>query len=476
MSPSSPTFTLKIQYPVYAAITLLALSFLGYFYSWVNMAGFVGFALLCLVLGLWRREYALYLALLELILGSFGHLLSIQAGVLNLSLRYAFFVIIMGLWMKDVITNYELRITNIRKNRTIIFLAFFLIIWLFGIIQGYLRGHNPADIFFDANGYLYLLMILPAITYIDTKEKLLWLFKTFFMGVCVQASVSFGLFIIFAKSQSTGFLEILYKWIRDFRIGEITPLKNGIYRIFLQSQIFLLPGIFLVFARDARRKISRLSFAGCGAGISAAIYISLSRSLWIGFCAGAITFVLIGLYLKIDKKVLAKRWTEAASVVFIGILIAGFFIPKDTSLIFGRFQIGESAADTRMAELPPLFSAIKAHPILGYGFGKTLTFTSFDPRVGGKPYTTYAFEWGYLDMILKFGILGLAAYLYFVWKIISELFKKLKNELFYTSWALASLAALLFVHIFTPYLNHPLGIGILILGGVVANIDQKAET
>jgi len=422
-------------------------------------------------LGLKKRELALYLAFLELVLGSFGYLLSINISGAHISLRYAFFAVIMVFWIYDV-----LRGRFRARSKTAKALAIFLIFWIFGIVSGYARGYNPSDIFFDANGYLYLLMFLPAITYINTREKLLWLSKTLFMGICVLTVFSLGLFIIFAKSQSAGTLEILYKWVRDFRLGEITPLKNGIYRIFLQSQIYLLPGIFLIFIRNWRRKISRLSFVIWGPMLSAAIYICLSRSLWIGFAAGIIILAVLMVYLKIDKKILIKRGVEAAAAVAIGVLAIGLFIPKDASLLFGRFQIGESASDTRMAELAPLFFAIKAHPVLGYGFGKTLTFTSFDPRVGGQPYTSYAFEWGYLDMILKFGLLGLATYLYFIWAIIRQLFRELKKEPFYNLWALASLAALLAVHIFTPYLNHPLGIGILILAGVAAEIDMAKKS
>lgn len=504
---SSADYKLKPRHIVYVIIGLLGASFLSYFSQVVQIGGFVFFTLFCLILGLWKREYALYLAFLELTLGSFGYLLSIQAGGLkilsgveglNLSLRYAFFVIIMGLWLLDIIKSLPTSLFQREENRLrlklphfkkggrggILFaLSVFLIVWILGIIQGYLRGNNLANIIFDANGYLYLLMILPAITYIDTREKLLWFSKTLFLGICVLAFFSLGLFIVFAKSQSTGFLEILYKWVRDFRLGEITPLKNGIYRIFLQSQIFLLPGIFLVFIRNMRKKISRLSFILCGATLSAAIYICLSRSLWIGYGVGVIILAVLAVYLKTNKIVLMKRGMEAAAVAVIGILAIGFFIPKNSSLLFNRFQIGESASDTRIAELTPLFSAIKVHPVLGYGFGKTLTFVSFDPRVGGKPYTTYAFEWGYLDMVLKFGILGLAAYLYFILTIAWRLFKKLsarggpalggKEDSFYSLWAITSLAALLAVHIFTPYLNHPLGIGIVILSGVIANVDRE---
>jgi len=52
---------------------------------------------------------------------------------------------------------------------------------------------------------------------------------------------------------------------------------------------------------------------------------------------------------------------------------------------------------------------------LAYGFGKELTYQSNDPRVlQNHPdglYTTYAFEWGYLDIALKIGVVGLLVYL-----------------------------------------------------------------
>lgn len=462
------------------------LSFLGYFYSWVNTAAFVGFALFCLVLGSWKREFALYLAFLELTLGSFGYLLSINAGGLNLSLRVAFFVTIMALWMWDIIKSFPTSLFQ-REGKTshfgkggmrgiLISLIIFLIIWIFGIVQGYLRGHGPADIFFDANSYLYLLLFFPALAYINTEKKLLGLAKTLLFGAGISAVLTFALFITFTQSRDTALLDILYKWIRDLRIGELTSLDNGIYRIFMQSQIYLLVGFFLVAVRNLRKKIGRASLAVWGALLSAAIYISLSRSFWIGFVAGFLAIFAFMVYSKLNYKTLIKRNAEVAAVIVIGILAASLFIPRDASFLASRFRIGENALDTRIVQLAPLWSAIKTNPVFGYGFGKTLTFKSFDPRVGGRDITTYAFEWGYLDMILKFGALGLAVYLYFIWTIIWQLLKRLKEEPFYSWWAFASLAALLIVHIFTPYLNHPLGIGIIILGGaVVAGIDKKIE-
>ena len=87
---------------------------------------------------------------------------------------------------------------------------------------------------------------------------------------------------------------------------------------------------------------------------------------------------------------------------------------------------------------------------------------SDDPRIvpttanGSGEFTTYAFEWGYLDMILKFGILGTLIYLILIFKVLKKLF------VINLGFALG-LIALLVINIFSPYLNHPLGIGFVIL-------------
>ncbi|MFH1193420.1 MAG: O-antigen ligase family protein [bacterium] len=478
---------IKSRHIIYIAIALLGASFLGYFSQAVQIGSFVFFTLICLILGLWKREFALYLVFLELALGSFGYLLSLHIGGLNLSLRYAFFAIVMGLWVYDQLkaavipakagiqtffsgSRIKCGMTEGTYGMTI-GLAIFLIIWVFGIIQGYLRGYNPADIFFDANSYIYLLLFLPALKYINTKDKLNDLLKAILIGAAAGALLTFILFIIFTRVESAGFLETLYKWIRDFRIGEITPLKGGAYRIFLQSQIYIIVGLFLAGAGYFFKKINFAKFLFLTALFSGAIYLSLSRSFWIGTLVGLLTIFLSLLYLKTDnKKILSFGITFAASAI-VGIMIAGILSPQ-ADILKNRFQIGRAANDTRLSELKVLLPAIKNNFIFGYGFGKTMSFKSFDPRAGEALYTTYAFEWGYLDMVLKFGLAGLAAYLYFIWTIILALFKSFKKEPI-NILALSVLAALLAVHIFTPYLNHPLGIGILILAGVAAQIDKN---
>jgi O-antigen ligase len=474
-------FKLKDWHIASVAIGLLGASFFGYLNEAAQIGGFACFTLLCLVLGLWKREYALYLAFLELVLGSFGYLSHLSAGGINISLRYAFFAVIMGLGIWDLITNWQLRITN---NKFLIPLAIFGFTWLMGAVRGYFAGYDIGDIFFDANSYLYLLLFLPAAMWLNDEGKVKNLIKVMLAGALVLSVFTTAVFIVFAKVKNIGMLTILYKWIRDFRIGEITPLDHGGYRIFFQSQIYIPAMLFFLFMLDVGKKINFKRFTGYAIIFCLALIVSLSRSLWVGTAAGFLLFLWLLCHLKFRYKKILEFVTSSSLLFITAGLIVSLFLPRDASFLSDRFKIGESAADSRVSQLKVLLPAIQNSPIFGYGFGKTLTFKSFDPRIGGKDYTTYAFEWGYLDMILKFGVLGLAAYLYFLGAIFYRLWKKIPTRKGHLDergdilvvWAIAALTVVAVAHIFTPYLNHPLGIGIVIAAGVVAGLDKRRES
>ncbi|MEK9158429.1 MAG: hypothetical protein AAB673_00295, partial [Patescibacteria group bacterium] len=97
-----------------------------------------------------------------------------------------------------------------------------------------------------------------------------------------------------------------------------------------------------------------------------------------------------------------------------------------------------------------------------------------DPRIlktsPTGDYTTYAFEWGWLDLWLKLGVIGLLVYLGLIWEIFKVGFSTISYKLQATSYMsfglLMTLVALVVIHNFTPYLNHPLGLGWLIFTGL----------
>jgi O-antigen ligase len=149
-----------------------------------------------------------------------------------------------------------------------------------------------------------------------------------------------------------------------------------------------------------------------------------------------------------------------------------------SSSFLARADSGNDAAvASRWSLLPVLLKEIVREPFFGQGFGSTVTYHSQDPRVlqsnPGGSYTTYAFEWGYLSLWLKLGLLGLGAYLLFLWQLTADSWKigcRTKNYIF-----LALPAGIIFLAVtnaFTPYLNHPLGIGFLVLSSCLIWPDK----
>jgi O-antigen ligase len=102
-------------------------------------------------------------------------------------------------------------------------------------------------------------------------------------------------------------------------------------------------------------------------------------------------------------------------------------------------------------------------PLLGSGFGTTVTYMSSDPRIvstTGGTYTTAAFEWNYHDILVKMGLLGLLAYGYLLYAIFLVLWRSDERE---RRWLVPAFFALLMLNVVSPFLNHPLGIGYLAL-------------
>jgi O-antigen ligase len=140
-------------------------------------------------------------------------------------------------------------------------------------------------------------------------------------------------------------------------------------------------------------------------------------------------------------------------------------------------ELDEAAISSRWELLPKLWQKITEAPILGKGFGTTVTYQSRDPRQLASPgqgiYTTYTFEWGWFDIWLKLGFFGMLAYLALLIKFIAETFKNSKNNPSLFVGLGICLIVLAIVNFFTPYLNHPLGIGFILIAATFLRIDNS---
>lgn len=157
-------------------------------------------------------------------------------------------------------------------------------------------------------------------------------------------------------------------------------------------------------------------------------------------------------------------------VVSLMLVTAIFYAPPRSAgslltLLASRVDAGDAASVSRWKLLPILFDGVKRHPVLGSGFGATVTYKSSDPRVvaaTGGVYTTYAFEWGWLDHWFKFGIVGIPLLIWIVLALIRGVWSS-SHDWWIRGTVVCSLIALAATHVFTPYLNHPLGIVWLIV-------------
>jgi O-antigen ligase len=234
---------------------------------------------------------------------------------------------------------------------------------------------------------------------------------------------------------------------------------------------------------------------------------SLSRSFLVGFVAGA--FVLFGYWLLGGKEswrtwgVVARRkmallgsFGVAAATLWV---LVSFPFPARPDLTNSPFYRGDNddtrslAVSSRWNMLDPMLDAIAEAPMLGEGFGKELTYISDDPRIkemtgGTGELTTYRFEWGFLDVWMKMGIFGLVAYVWILGALLAQGGKNIRAQGMWSFSAVrerwleiglvSGVVMIYATHMFTPYLNHPIGLMYLLFVAYMiswkgSNIQKK---
>lgn len=469
-----------------AFLIIESLSFLASGSSSLNVAIFSLLVIFAWVLSWYRLELGLLLVLGELFIGSMGHLFVLPVGSFNISLRLALW---LGVMIPFII-KFGWQLVK-RRQQSQVYLAFknfsfrkqFLVLAVFvlvSLLNAVLRKQVPSLIFQDFNAWLYFFL-LPPLIIVFSRDSAKTFFKhlqTVFLAGVIFLSLKTLLFL-FVFTHNLAIAPEIYTWLRRTLMAEITPTLSSWPRIFIQGQIFSGVALFLALWQINRFKFNWGTVFLAAISLST-LLVSFSRSFWVA--------AIITLIFSLVVAGISISWRQAGKMflIFCLSMIIGFSLIYLTAVFPyptpGKFSAdfaarlksnGEPALASRWSLLPVLGREIIREPILGQGFGATVTYHSQDPRVlasspSGK-YTTFAFEWGYLDLWLKLGILGLGAYLFLIFSLLRAGLKK--PELF----SLALGAALVFLavtNLFTPYLNHPLGIGIIVLSSCLIRQDR----
>ena len=142
---------------ILAIFVFEGLSFLGYLSNPVNQVVFWIIVTLVLIIGLIKPEYAVYIALAELFIGSKGYMFDFEIAGFDISIRLALFLAVFLIWLVKVI--WQKKILFLKSKLLPYFIA--LVVFLgIGVLVGVLKNNAITNIFFDANGYLFLFLIL----------------------------------------------------------------------------------------------------------------------------------------------------------------------------------------------------------------------------------------------------------------------------------------------------------------------------
>jgi len=454
-----------------------------------------------IALTVWRLEYGLLAAFAELFANSHGHLVSTEIGGFDLSLREVVFLAVMVGWVVYIIrqkikdTKFCVPTTIIKNPIWIYFLPIIIAVAI-GYIVGF-KENEAGKAFNDGNAYFYLAYLFPILSVKWDSIKQRQLLQVFAAAAIWVTILTLGLLYEFTHFPAW-MLSRSYTFIRDTRTGELTRMTDSVFRIFLQAQFstiifaFLLAPWLWLKELDKKSKGRLLLILSCLAGT---ILIGLSRSFWVGILAGLVLFIF--LLIKMVKPGI-KLLAGSAGLGVVSGIIGGVILvliilfplpyrmssPGELSALFSSrtSELGDVAISSRWNLLPEMWEEVIAAPIIGSGFGEEVTFKTDDPRARtispDGAWTTYTFEWGWLDLWLKMGILGPLAFLWLFFGLLKGLLADVvrlernpsealaKADKSRPAWLTIGLVSGLFMlyatHVFSPYLNHPLGLGFLL--------------
>lgn len=461
------------------AVHLLSLG--AYYVPGMFVVGFLFVSVAFACVALWRIDIAVLIVLGELMVGSQGRLFEWELSGFNLSLRMTFFALLLAVALLHRIRGTWPRARVVPSWRWI---AAVLGVTLLGAGIGLLARHDPRVVFLDANGYAYLFLGL-AIVPILFRSVSLASFAELFAAAVVFLSLETGLLLALFAHQYD-FIPALYHWLRDTRMFEITAFAKNFFRVFNQSDVYSLFAVLFFggtllldeHTRRARRQLRLL------VGLAlATLIISFSRSFWLALSLAVLGVVVPVLFRR------GWRWRSftqlvGAAALLLTLEFAAVSFLANYPYVWNRpggtttvVLLQERSTDTdepalaaRYDLLKPLFGAIARSPVLGSGFGASLTFQTHDPRVvarTGGIRTAFAFEWGYLDQLLKVGFLGMAVFvgwLTVLGRALVAAARRAPATLQGVAWGLCgAFLTLIIIHVTTPYLNHPLGLGFLLM-------------
>ena len=397
-------------------------------YLFSAICAFVGY------ISLKKQDWLFPLALAEIISTSNGHSADIFISGVPIGPRIVIFAALVIVMAHRAIKKK----TPLNHTTPMIILSAWVI---FSAIRGIVEGYPLKDVYLDANGYFAVLYVAAGYISQKTSKNTHLIFEA--VGAAIAWLVAKSLLLLFVFGHiSPKILHFINIWVRDTRFGELTYQTGNLYRIFLQSQWFVVPAILLTVSyiwhtKGAKKENALWLFL---VAFIATILISMSRTFWLALIVAGL--ILASLYLEKIASVLKSVpillfATIGSLAVLLNILAVPIYMngsPNGLAELFSKraSEISDAALDSRRQLLPELNDAIMERPLSGYGLGKRLSYVTKDPRYiqmhETDLVTTYAFEWGWHDIWVKFGLFGVGLFIYFLFYLSILLFINSKTD------------------------------------------------
>jgi putative inorganic carbon (hco3(-)) transporter len=232
----------------------------------------------------------------------------------------------------------------------------------------------------------------------------------------VKMILAVFLFTAFISSLSGLWQKITgYDFLRGFEAigtGGFAAIRSTFnhsndFAVFLTTIFFILCG----FMMQEKKKIIRSVLLGLSGLLIVNLWFTYSRGGWLTFFLTLLLFA-----------VLSDRRVRFASFLFFIFMAAGLiFLPVARERILITFQPGGDMS--RIALWTGAFSMFRSSPVIGTGIGLFMDrLPEYSDHVGQYAHNSY------LQILAETGILGLGAFLWFLFELISEACKKLKER------------------------------------------------
>lgn len=461
-------FGKPFRYTLLGFVGLFLLSLIGYFTNTsLIILALLGLATMAVTFR--KLEFGLAIAFLELLSNAHGQIVFAPIGSFTVSARMVIFVSVFFGFLFHLLTK---KVTLSFRDARFLFCFPLFIAFCIGMIVG-ISKRSFAEVFLDGNAYLYALYLFPILSISWTSLKQRIVLQMLAAGAVFTSILS--LLLLYAYTHlSQPFLDTLYVYLRDIRFAEITSAEYGMERIFAQTQFFsILFGLLLLlrFFMEQTKKDRLLTHLSLSL-IFSTLLVSLSRSFWFGFLAACLAlFVFTFSFFKNIRNLFIAGLSSVVllfMVLFFPFPTPHVFLSDASNAFRARVSESDAGVSSRWNLLSPMLNEIKNAPVFGSGFGQTVTFTTDDPRIravhADGTRTTVSMEWGWLETWLKMGIFGPLGFLFLFVMMVraaSEIFQSEKRWV--GVWIVSTLTFLYFTHMFSPYLNHPIGLGTILL-------------